>query len=128
MAHPDDYSDDYPPWGKRTRIMPIKTYSGRVVYNRKMHPFSERDIVRIMGKISPPDNADDRWFEKVVQALRRATLEMLGRLLPFFGEEEVIAVYDWAYDMVEKVVLEAGLDDETVKKYLNGLQSRLKGL
>lgn len=128
MAHPDDYTDDYPPWGKRERIVPLRTYSGRIVYPRKVHTFTERDVARIMAKISPPDNADNSWYGKVIQAIKDATISMLERLLPFMGEKEVVAIYDWAYDIVDKIITSAGLDDATVRKYLNGLQNRLKGL
>lgn len=128
MAHADDYTNNFPPWGKRQHIVPLRTYSGKVVYNRPPHRWTERDIARVMAKVSPPDNADDDWYEKVIMALRQATLEMLQRILPFLQEGEVVALYDWAYDLVEAVVLQAGLDDATIRKYLYGLQGRLKGL
>lgn len=128
MAHPDDYTDDFPPWGKRTRLMPQRTYSGVVVYKRKVHRFTMADVSRIMAKVQPSDGDDDSWYEKVIMALREATMAMLGRILPFLGEGAIIALYDMVYDIVEKVVLSAGLDDATIRKYLAGLQSRLKGL
>jgi len=128
MAHPDDYSDDYPPWGKRVRAVPLRTYSGKVVYKRKVHRWTERDLVRIMAKISPPDNADDSWMARLVAALRSATLAMLERLLPYLSEKDVVDLYDWAYNIVETVVIKSGLDDATIRKYLAGLESRLKGL
>lgn len=128
MAHPDDYSDDYPPWGKRVRVVPLRTYSGTVVYKRKVHRWTERDLARIMAKISPPDTADDSWMARLVATLKSATVAMLERLLPYLTEDEVVDIYDWAYNIVETVVLKAGLDDATVRKYLSGLESRLKGL
>lgn len=128
MAYADDYTDDYPPWGKRVRVVPLRTYSGKVVYNRKAHHWSDRDLARIMAKISPPDTADDSWMARLITTLKNSTLEMLERLLPYLTEKEVVDLYDWAYNIVEAVVIKAGLDDATVRKYLAGLESRLKGL
>lgn len=108
--------------------MPLRTYSGKVVYNRPPKRWTEKDLARVMSKVSPPDDADDSWYERLIFTIRNATLAMLGRILPFLSEGEVIALYDFAYDIVDKVVYEAGLDDASLRKYLKGLQERLKGL
>jgi hypothetical protein len=38
------------------------TRTGRVVYDRKTHPFSWRDVRRIANQLEAPDPFDDRFF------------------------------------------------------------------
>lgn len=42
-----DLSPYSKPWSLRTRLEPKRTYSGRVVYDRKKHPMTIRDAARI---------------------------------------------------------------------------------
>lgn len=101
MAYPDDYSDNYPPWGKRLRLVPIRTYSGRVVYKRKPNHFTMADVVRITDSIEPPDDADESWVYMIIQQLRAATIKMLGRILWYLPDELVMALYDWCLEMID---------------------------
>ena len=39
------------PWEQRERIKPLRTYSGRIVYDKRIHPFSLKDVERISNKI-----------------------------------------------------------------------------
>jgi hypothetical protein len=38
------------PWSLRERVTPLRTYSGRVVYDRDKHFFTSRDLERIAHK------------------------------------------------------------------------------
>lgn len=128
MAHPDDYSDDYPPWGRRKRVVPLRTYSGKVVYVRPVHHWSETDLARIMAKINPPDDAKPGWYGKVIRVLRDATVAMLQRLLPFMAPSEVEEVYEFVYDIVDRWLQEVGLTDDKVKIWTKGLAEHLAEL
>jgi len=125
MAHPDDYSDDYPPWGKRARLVPLRTYSGRVVYDRPKHKFRAEDAARILRAIEPPDTPDSRWFDKIIQALQAATVAMLQRLLPLLSAGETWAIYDWINNLIASWFDSIGLDDEHVKRWSRGLIMQL---
>lgn len=129
MAHPDDYSDDFPPWGRRTRIVPQRTYSGRVVYERKVHHFRVEDVSRIMAKVRPPESpSDDGWLARAIESLQRATVEMLEVLLPFLDDRSVQALYDYVFGIIEAWFLSVGLDDESVKRTARGLIVRIAEL
>ena len=56
--------------------VPRTTVSGRIVYNRKIHFFTVRDVARIAGKIPDPDTIKDTlrlgWIiVQLVQSLVR---------------------------------------------------------
>ena len=40
------------PWTDRARGEPQRTYSGRVVYNRRKHYFTQNDVARIQAKVA----------------------------------------------------------------------------
>jgi len=128
MAYADDYSDDYPPWGKRKRLVPLRTYSGRVVYARKKHAFTANDVARILRKIGPPDKLTPGWFEKIISILRDATLAMLNTLLPFLSSGETMALYDFVTEIISTWAVSVGLDDATMKRFLRGIILYVAGL
>jgi len=103
--HAGDQGESYSePWTYRTRVIPQRTYSGRVVYNRKKHFFRVEDAERVLEKIVPPDDMlGDSWAEQVVEVLRRATISMLERLMPLIPPEFVEKIYDWILDMLNKL-------------------------
>lgn len=91
------------PWTYRKRVVPLRTYSGRVVHDRKKHFFRVEDAQRILGKIIPPeDEAGDTWAQHVISILREATLAMLGRILPFLSDNQVDEIYDFSVDLLDK--------------------------
>lgn len=128
MAHPDDYSDDYPPWGKRQRLVPLRTYSGRVVYPRKKHRFNARDAARVIRALQPPDHTYSGWFGDIIRYLQDATVAMLRTLLPFLSSDETRALYDFISSIIETWAVSVGLDDATMKKFLRGLIQFCAGL
>ncbi len=100
-------SDDFPPWGKRLRVIPKQTWSGKVTYNRKKHWFKIRDATRIMDKLVPPEDGitekdqlfGETWQDYVMRLLREATIKMMEKLLPFFDANVVRKTYDWFYQL-----------------------------
>jgi len=91
------------PWTYRKRIVPLRTYSGRVVHDRKKHFFRVEDAQRILAKIVPPENEDgDTWAQKVIATLREATIAMLGRILPFLSEYQVSGLYEFSIELLDK--------------------------
>lgn len=129
MAQQDDYTDDFPPWGRRERIVPLRTYSGRIVYKRKVHHFRVEDVSRIMAKVRPPESpSDSDWLTKAIESLQRATVEMLEVLLPFLDDGSVQALYDYVFAIVEKWFVSVGLDDESVRRTARGLIIRIAEL
>lgn len=125
MAHRDDYTDDYPPWGKRSRLVPLRTYSGKVVYRRKTHYFTVEDATRILQKVSPPDNADDIWFERVIRLLREATISMLEKLLPFLPRGALEEIYLMVHGIIDKWFRSIGLTDENIREWAVKLINQL---
>lgn len=102
------------PWTYRKRIVPLRTYSGRVVHDRKKHFFRVEDAERILGKIIPPENeAGDTWAQHVISVLRQATLAMLERILPFLSEYQVNEIYDFSVDLLDKFFRVADRDSST---------------
>lgn len=53
----DDFRLD--PEKGSTSVRPHYTRTGRVVYNRRMHPFTVRDWARIGRKVPPPRDFDE---------------------------------------------------------------------
>lgn len=125
MAHPDDYSDDFPPWGKRARLVPLRTYSGRVVYARKKHRFTATDAARILRSLEPPDDPKRGWFASIISALQVATVAMLQKLLPFLSSSETWALYDFVNDIIATWFNALGLDDDSVKRWSRGIIMQL---
>lgn len=128
MAHPDDYSDDYPPWGKRARLVPLRTYSGRVVYPHKKHKFTAADAARIVRALEPPENTNDGWFDRVIQVLQDATVAMLEKLLPFLSPIETRGLYDYVFAIIERWFVSVGLSDENIRRWARGLIVRIAEL
>ncbi len=78
MPDPDEPEwYDTRPWYKRKRIIPTRTYSGKVVYERKRHTMTEKDATRIMDAIKIPENGDSNWLLKLILSI----LSMLFKLL-----------------------------------------------
>lgn len=91
------------PWTYRKRIVPLRTYSGRVVHDRKPHRFTMRDAERILAKIEPPEAVQVRtWIESVFTFLRSATIAMLEKLLPFLDGKDVENFYELCIEILDR--------------------------
>jgi len=103
--HAGDQGESYSePWTYRNRVIPERTYSGRVVYNRKKHFFRVEDAERVLQKLVPPDDMlGDTWAEKVVEVLHRVTIDMMKRLMPLFPEYFTEKIYDWSIGLLDQL-------------------------
>jgi len=106
MAQAGDYGEQRSePWTYRTRIVPLRTYSGRVVHRRARHYFSLRDAERILSKIQiPQEGPVDGWIANAIATLQRATIAMLDRLLPFLPAGATEQLYGWAIDLLDRLL------------------------
>lgn len=92
------------PWSLRKRALPIRTYSGRIVYNRKPHIFTLRDAERILQKIQPPEAVEvDTWVSRIFSFLRTATIDMLDKLLPFLDGKDVENFYQACIEILDRL-------------------------
>lgn len=99
------------PWTYRARIMPLRTYSGRVVYRRHKHTFMAKDAARILAKIQPAPNDDgEDWAHKVIAMLRAATIAMLERILYFLPDGLIEELYEWCIEMLDKLFSKFSFD------------------
>lgn len=73
------------PWSLRERVKPLRTYSGRVVYDRDRHFFTTRDLERIAGKAQNTGKKpkDLHAWERLLRALWKLYFPML---LPYPGD------------------------------------------
>ena len=100
-----DYGEPYSePWTYRKRVIPLRTYCGRVVHDSRTHYFKMKDADRILRAIVVPESADDSWMTEATRLLKAGTLEMLGKILWFFGDDAVEAVYDFILGIVQKIM------------------------
>jgi len=99
-----DYGEERSePWTYRTRILPLRTYCGRVVHRRKKHYFSVADARRILDGLEPlPEDDTEDWASKIIGTLRMATISMLQRILPFLDESSITDLYDWCIEMLDQ--------------------------
>lgn len=96
------------PWGFRFRFAePQRTYSGKVVYHRSKHLFSEKDLRRITERVievKPPDA--DNW---VYELLRKYWQIFYDFYRPAFAALGIGNLYDFvatytfdrAWDLIE---------------------------
>lgn len=71
--------DQAVPWSLRERVTPLRTYSGRVVYDRDRHFFTARDVERIAGKAKKSDKPpkDLQAWERLLRALWKLYFPMV---------------------------------------------------
>lgn len=100
----------------RTPADGIHTYRGRVVYARKPHEFTLKDLQRISRAIerTQPDYSQPGW----VAILARITQSMLGQLLALVGLSEFSdAVYEFLRGFIEQILRAVpGLEDEILRR------------
>lgn len=101
------------PWDYRKTAVPKRTYSGRVVYDRRrIHSFTPRDLERISAKVLQNPELDRSWYDRIVETFKRMAMSMLDVILNFFGVEGMTeAVFNFIYALVDRVVRVLGLDD-----------------
>ncbi len=101
-----DYGEERSePWTYRKRVLPLKTWSGRVVHDRRKHFFTIADVSRILARIIPPDSSTDgsKWAAIVLQTLRDATLAMLDRILFFLDARSIEYLYDFGIGLLDRM-------------------------
>ena len=59
----------FKPWDLRERLKPLRTYSGRVVYERRKHFFSLKRVARIIELYHTDDPAEKSLWEKLWDGL-----------------------------------------------------------
>ncbi len=92
------------PWTYRARIVPLRTYSGRVVHHRHKHFFTARDAARILAKLEPAEKDEgSTWAQTVITVLRNATIKMLQRILWFLPPGVVGELYDWGIGILDSL-------------------------
>jgi hypothetical protein len=71
--------DQAVPWSLRERVVPLRTYSGRVVYDRDKHFFTARDLERIADKAKSDGKKpkDFSAWERLLRALWKLYFPML---------------------------------------------------
>lgn len=106
MALPNDVGQSRSePWTYRTRLVPLRTYSGRVVHRRNKHLFTMEDAARIMAKLEPPAGSDGAdWATSLIETLRMASIAMLRRILFFLPPGWIAGIYNWILDLVDMVM------------------------
>ena len=99
-----DYGEERSePWTYRARVVPLRTWSGRVVHRHRKHYFEVSDAARILAKLEPlGDEASDDWARNIIATLRQATIYMLQRILPFLEKDSITAFYDWCIEMLDQ--------------------------
>lgn len=92
------------PWSLRKRIVPLRTYCGRVVHDRQPHYFKIKDAQRILDKLQPPEADDaEKWSNSVLRFLRHATIVMLDKILPFLDTKDVENLYEVGVELLDRL-------------------------
>jgi len=105
--------DDYPrysvPWANRKRIIPLKTYSGRVVRTRKTHHFKIEDVDRIIRRIEPPADAgiDFSWIVKAFQKLADGVLYFIDKYLFWMNREALFIIHNLIDGLMTTIIRSA---------------------
>lgn len=109
------------PWSKQKRVVPLRTYSGRVVYSRTKHYFTLQDAYRILNRIAPQTpEQETNWFSYLMSGLRTLTLTMLDKILFFVPPDQVTQLYDWIHETLTKIFFGAP-DSQATESRLLGL-------
>jgi hypothetical protein len=105
MALPEEAypGDKMLPWGRRTRAVPLRTYTGDVKYKRKIHYFTVADATRVIDKVNWGGSAGQTDTQKILNFIKDLTLKMLEKILWFLDEDQVRSIYDWVYILLAKV-------------------------
>lgn len=76
------------------------------------------DALRFLSRFSvPEDEYAATWIEKFIAALRAATLEILGKLLPMLSEGVIESLYDFIIGLMDKFLDKIGFGaDEQLRQ------------
>lgn len=69
----------------------MRTFRGRVVYDRKEHPFSYKDLIRIATKMREPANVSE--FTEGVTAITQILFSLIrsySNALPYYTQKVVL--------------------------------------
>lgn len=89
------------PWQFRKRLVPARTYSGRVVYDRPFHPMQAGDLARMARALAPPEPGEPEIVQLIIRALRAVSLEMLDKILPFLDNNSRSEIYDAGIRLID---------------------------
>jgi len=95
---------------KLKRYKVTRTAKGRVVYDRKVHPFSDKDLIRVFRAVIDRDEIDGYldWLVDLVVLLFKILVETLFRLyketFPAIVAEFLIRVLAELIKIVESLV------------------------
>lgn len=104
MQDDDKFELPTRPWEKRIRAVPLRTFSGRVVYERPKHFFTAKDAARIIRKLEPPeDTSSPNWAFNLISVLRLATIAMLERILWFLPLGIIDEFYQFGIQLLDKM-------------------------
>lgn len=99
-----DYHHGNPPWSDQKRGVPLKTWSGSIVYKRKPHTWHVKDLERIAKKVEiDVDDRDPDWLYAALQKIKDVTILMLGKIIPFLDEDMIRGLYDFVYTILGKI-------------------------
>lgn len=92
------------PWENRLRIVPLRTYSGRVVYKKGKHYFSQSDVSRVVRSMEvEPDEKKADWMTRLTEWLQQITIAMMEKILPFLSGEVVAELYYLIYELLGRI-------------------------
>jgi len=99
-----DYHHGNPPWSEQKRAVPLRTFSGEIVYKRKKHVWHMKDVERIVNvmEIDVDDSKPD-MLKEILLKIKAVTIKLLGKILWFLDDEEVTSLYDWVYELLGKI-------------------------
>lgn len=127
------------PWAKRASLTPRKTYSAesKVIYKRKPHLFSLKDIERISRKFQKEDDVTtEETLPLYLEVLNRIAYAMLDRIFGLLGIEKGVGriLWDWFQSLWERMIYRVtGFQADQVyariymEKYKHALQEYLDG-
>jgi len=99
----EKYHRGHKPWSEQKRAVPLRTYSGEVVYKRTKHVWHVKDLERISKKVEiDVDESDPDWLDAALTRIKELTLRMMGVILPFLSDSQVAGLYDWIYEILMK--------------------------
>lgn len=101
-----DYHHGNPPWSEQKRAVPKRTWSGVVVYKKRKHAWTIKDVERIAKKVEVvpvEDDPDVDWLWLILQEIKKITIMMLEKIIPFLGDEEITSLYDLVYKLLGKL-------------------------
>ena len=108
-------NDTFKPWSKRKRLIPDRTYSGKVIYKRKVHFFTQKDVDRVMQKFVI-DTSDESWAERLIKSAISFLFIAMEKTMMFVDEDvlqfismKLKEVVGMVFDAMERLGLPTGL-------------------